>query len=256
MKTLHTVVALLGAALVLCVPAARADDQSGIRIQFQSTGLIVGSGKSVTDARTATGFQAVASRGSVKLVLRQGTREGVEISGDDNIVPLVETRVVERDGLPTLEIGMKRNSTLSPKLPLVATVDLVTLKAIAMSGGGALTSEALKTPSLRLALSGSADVRLRQLSVDELAANVSGSGKLDFGGKAGKLTVSLSGSGDVNTRALEADDVNVSIAGSGDVDVTARKTLNISIAGSGNVVYRGDAVVKTSIAGHGNVKKQ
>ena len=246
MKTtfLHSVAALLGAAaLIAAAPAARAD-------------IVTGSGKVVTETRAVTGFQAVASSLGGKLLLRQGTREGVELSGDDNVLPLIETRVVDHDGVPTLVIGPKRGSTFTTRSPMSATVDLITLKAIAMSGGGAVTYDGLKTSSLKLALSGSADVKLRQLSADELAGNVSGSGDLVFGGKATKLSVSISGSGDVNSRALEADDVSVSVAGSGDASVTARKTLNVSIAGSGSVVYAGDPIVKSSIAGHGSVRKQ
>ena len=246
MKTtfLHSVAALLGAAaLIAAAPAARAD-------------IVTGSGKVVTETRAVTGFQAVASSLGGKLLLRQGTREGVELSGDDNVLPLIETRVVDHDGVPTLVIGPKRGSTFTTRSPMSATVDLITLKAIAMSGGGAVTCDGLKTSSLKLALSGSADVKLRQLSADELAVNVSGSGDLVFGGKAAKLSVSISGSGDVNSRALEADDVSVSVAGSGDASVTARKTLNVSIAGSGSVVYAGDPIVKSSIAGHGSVRKQ
>jgi len=243
-NVLRTFAALLGAAaLIGHGPAAHAQ-------------MVIGSGKVVTESRAVSGFQAIESRGAVKLVLRQGSREGIELGGEDNILPLIETRVVDRDGVPTLEIGPKRGTMFTTRSPLTAAVDLVTLKAIAMSGGGSLASEALKTPSLKLALSGSANVKLRQLSVDELSVNVSGSGELEFGGKATRLAVSISGSGDVNSRALEADDVSVSVAGSGDANVTARKTLNVSIAGSGSVVYAGDAVVKSSIAGHGSVRKQ
>lgn len=244
MKTfLRPWLALFGAAALIACAPVRAD-------------MTTGSGKIVTETRAVSGFQAIASRGSVKLVLRQGTREGIEISGDENILPLVETRVVDRDGVPTLEIGPKRGSMYTTRSPLSATVDLVTLKALSMSGGGSVSSDALKTATLRLALSGSAKVKLRQLSTDELAVDVSGSGDLEFGGKTGKLAVAISGSGDVNARALEADDVSVSVAGSGDVSVTARKTLGVSIAGSGSVAYAGDPVVKSSIAGHGSVKKQ
>ena len=215
-----------------------------------------GSGKLQTETRAVTGFQAVESRAAVKLVLRQGTREGIELSADDNLLPLIETKVVDRGGVPTLEISPRRGTSFSTRLPLTATVDFVTLKAISISGGGTVTSDALKTPSLKLSISGSASVKLRQLIADEVSVDVSGRGDLDFSGHATKFGVSVSGSCDVNTRALEADEVSVSIAGSGDAQVVARKTLSVSIAGSGSVVYTGDPTVKSSIAGSGSVRKQ
>jgi hypothetical protein len=247
---------LVATALLVAAPAARADDGGGFQIKIGGLALVSGSGKPRTEARAVTGFQAIATRGSIKLLLRQGSREGVELSGDDNILPLIETQVVDHGGVPTLEIGARRGTSMSPRLPLVASVDLITLKAISIAGGGTVTSEALKTSTLKLSIAGSATVKLHQLSADEVATQVSGSGDIEFTGRVTKLAVSISGSGDVNTRGLEADDVSVNVAGSGDASVTARKTLNVSIAGSGNVVYAGDATVKSSIAGHGSVKKQ
>ena len=192
----------------------------------------------------------------MKLVLRQGAREGFELRADDNVLPLIETQVVDRGGVPTLEIGTKNGAGYSSRTPIVATIDLIALRALTLSGSGEIVSESLKTPSLNIAVPGSGKVRLHQLSADEVSAKVSGSGDLEFTGRTGRLVVSISGSGDVNTRGLEADDVSVSIAGSGDANVRARKTLSISIAGSGDVIYAGDAAVKTSIAGSGSVRKQ
>ena len=217
---------------------------------------VTGSGTLRTETRAVSGFQAVALQGSMTLRLRQGTREGLELRGDDNILPLVEARVVDRHGTPTLELGIKNATGYSTRHEIVATVDLITLRALSIKGSGDASMDALNSPALALAISGSGDIRIRQLSVGELSANVAGSGDLDLAGRTGKLSVSISGSGDANTRALEADDVSVSIAGSGDASVTARKTLAVSIAGAGEVRYAGEAVVKSAIAGRGSVTKQ
>ncbi len=85
-------------------PPAHADDGPA-RLQFVGWSSVSGSGKLQTEARNVTGFQAIATHGSVKLVLRQGAREGLELHADDNILPLIETRVVDRSGVPTLEIA-------------------------------------------------------------------------------------------------------------------------------------------------------
>ena len=245
-----------GATTVLSSTPAWADD-GGLHLSlFGSGNRVAGSGKLATETRAVTGFQAIALRGSMKLVLRQGAREGLELRADDNILALIETRVVDRGGVPTLEIGTKNGTSFSTHNPIVATIDLITLRALAIAGSGDVSGDALKTPGLEVAISGSGKVRLKQLSADEISAKVSGSGDIEFGGRTARLRVAISGSGDVKSRALEADDVTVSVAGSGDADVTARKTLNVSIAGVGNVKYTGDATVKSSIAGHGNVTKQ
>jgi hypothetical protein len=254
MKTLSIAASLAVAALLAAAPAAHAED-SDFRIHFAGWGGVTGSGKLRTEARAVSGFQAIATRGSVKLVLRQGTREGLELRGDDNILPLIETRVVDRGGVPTLEIGTKDGASYSTREQLVATVDLVTLRSLKLSGSSDVVCEGLKTTALQILVSGSGKVRMHQLGTDDLAVTISGSGDAEFSGRAGKLSLKISGSGEADTRALEADDVAVTVAGSGDVRVNARKTLAVSLAGSGNVAYTGGATVTSSIAGIGRVKK-
>ena len=254
MKHLTLAATLAFTTLLAAAPVAHAGDTT-FRIHFAGWGGVTGSGKALTETRAVSGFQAIATRGSVKLVLRQGTREGVELRGDDNILPLIETRVVDRGGVPTLEIGTKEGASYSTREPLVAAVDLITLRALKISGSSDVVCDALKVPALQIAVSGSSKLKLQQLAIDDLALAVAGSGDAEFSGRATKLSLKISGSGDADTRALEADDVAVSVAGSGDVRVNARKTLAVSLAGSGSVGYTGAATVTSSIAGIGRVKK-
>jgi len=260
--TLHTLrpalplAALLAtAALVLSVatPARAAEERSMLRVGF---GGITGSGKIQTDARAVSGFQAISLKTAAKLVLRQGSREGVELRADDNILPLIETRIVDGANGPTLEIRSRDGASYSTKTTPVVTVDLIKLSGLSVSGSGDISGDGLKSPALKVAVSGSGDIRLNKLAVDDLGIKVTGSGDIRFNGRAAKLAVAIAGSGDVDTAGLEADDVSISISGSGGANVNARKALTVSIAGSGDVVYSGDAVPKTSIAGSGTVKKK
>lgn len=220
------------------------------------TDPVAGSGKVTTEVRSASGFEAITLRSPMKLVLRQGGREGVELQGEDNLLPLVETRVLERDGVRTLEIGTRRGSSFSAHGKMVATVDFVTLRALAIDGSGDVTCDGLKSPDLVVTISGAGNVHIKRLEAGKLAVNVTGSGDLRFGGRTRRLAISISGSGGIDTRALEADAVSVDVAGSGAAKVIARKTLNVSIAGVGSVKYIGDPLVKSSIAGHGDVSKE
>src|SRR5258706_10735264 len=135
--------ALLAAALALTVAAtARAADQGTVlRIGF---GSVTGSGKIQTDTRAVSGFQAISLKTSANLVLRQGSREGVELRADDNILPLIETRVV--DG--TLEIRGRDGASYSTKTTPVVTVDLIRLSGLSLSGSGDMSGDGLKSPVL------------------------------------------------------------------------------------------------------------
>lgn len=215
-----------------------------------------GSGPVRTEARAVPTFDAIRLTGDMKVLLRQSGREAVELRGDDKLLPLIETRVVTRDGAPTLEIGPARHVDGSGRHGVQVTVDLVRLKALRVDGSSDVRSEALKTPALALEVRGSGDLRLRQLDTDDLRVSVAGSGDVEAQGRARQLAISVAGSGDVNVRELAAEAVSVTIAGSGDASVNARQSLAVSIAGSGDVTYTGDAALQTSIAGTGTVRRR
>ncbi|HEX6707538.1 MAG TPA: head GIN domain-containing protein [Albitalea sp.] len=236
--------ALVGSAVLIASGAARADTR------------VVGSGKQQSETRAVSPFQAVTLKGSINLVLRQAAKEAVEVRADDNLLPLIETRVVDHSSGPTLEIRVKNGSSYSSRQPVVVTVDVVRLKSLTLAGSGEAVAEALKTSDLEVQIAGSGNLQLRQLSADNLAVTVAGSGDVSATGRSGKLSVTIAGSGGVQTRELEAQDVSVEIAGSGDAHVHARKTLAVSIAGSGDVDYTGDATTAVSVVGTGSVKKR
>lgn len=222
-----------------------------------SHAMTTGSGNSAQEVRPAAGFQAISLRGGINLVIRQGATEGVTVQADDNFLPLIQTLVEGSGDARTLRVQFKPGESLRSKTPVVVTVDVIKLSAVASSGSGDVSVEALKTPALSLSISGSSDVKLRQLDTDQLTINIAGSGDVQASGRASRLVVSIAGSGDVRTRELVAADVSVSIAGSGDASVMAQKTISVSIAGSGDVEYGGGAaLVRRSIVGSGSVRQR
>lgn len=224
-----------------------------IGVQAAST---AGSGQVASETRAVAGFDRIATRGSIDLVVRQAQREAIEVKADDNLLALVETTVEQRGDTRTLTIGLRRGESVRTRHDIVVTVDVVSLKSIAAAGSGDVLLEALKTPALSISLSGSGDARLKQLAAGELSISVSGSGDVQAAGTASMLKLSIAGSGDVRAFDLVADDVSVRIAGSGDAKVTANKTLKVSIAGSGDVQYSGSGAVSSSVVGNGTVSRR
>ena len=216
-----------------------------------------GSGKTATETRSLSGFQAISMRGDIDVIVRQGSSEGVQVRADDNILPLVQTVVEGRGDARTLRIQYKPGESVRAKTPVVVTVDVVKLSALASSGSGDVSVEALKTPALSLSLAGSSDAKLHQVETEQLSINIAGSGDVQASGRAAKLDISIAGSGDVQARNVAAGDVRISIAGSGDARVTAQKTLGVAIAGSGDVEYGGAATLaKSSVVGSGKLRKR
>ena len=213
---------------------------------------IKGSGVSKTDTRSVSGFHGVSLGIDARVELRQGDTEGVTITGDDNIVPLVET-VVEKGMLKIRWPEDKHMSLTYKKIDIV--VNLKDIDGIRLGGSGYIHAARLKTGRLQASLAGSGDILLDALDADSLQGTIAGSGKLKAAGRADTVEFTLAGSGDFVAPKLESRRVSVSVQGSADAIVWATESLTATIAGSGDVRYYGKPQVTKTVAGSGSVQR-
>jgi hypothetical protein len=218
------------------------------------TSALVGSGVPVRETRALAGFDAVRLRGAFDAVLRQGPT-AVEVRGDDNLVPLVETSVVDAGGRRVLELRLKHDGSVRPRSSLAVHVAAPAWQSVVLDGSGDVEADGIDARALEIALVGSGDLRLRGVTAGSIALRLRGSGDVHLAGSARSLGVTLQGSGDVWADGLAADEVRVAIAGSGDARVHAQRSLQASVAGSGDVRYRGAPTLDVRIAGSGTVAR-
>lgn len=244
------------AAIGLLLSAGLQAQTQGTGSMFSDPGTVIGSGRLRTESRVVSGFQGIAVAGPMNLVLRQGSREGVEVRADDNILPLIDVRVVPRPGVPTLVIGGRSGTSFMTRNEITVTVDVQTLRELAMNGSGSASAQELKGDRLKLSLSGSGNIGLQKVEAGALEVGLSGSGNVHAAGRAERLDVAIRGSGNVQAGELAADTVVVNVAGSGNAEVNSRRTLRVSISGSGDVTQVGPAAVSETITGSGSVTRR
>ncbi len=217
---------------------------------------VTGSGRTATETRTVGSFEAIATKGSFDIVVRQGSPAQVQVEADDNLLPLLETVVENGRNGATLQVRWKSNNSVSTRSATKVFVTTPTLTALSGAGSGSFEVGPLQTPKLSLSLSGSGDARFDELKTAEFKLSVAGSSDVRGTGEAAKLSISIAGSGDVDLFELRSEEASISIAGSGDAKVNASKQLKISIAGSGDITYTGDATLSSRVAGSGNIVKR
>lgn len=187
---------------------------------------------------------------SCNVYLSQGEHQSIEVEGQENIIENLSHKV--ESGKWT--IRFKENVRGFEKLNIYITMPH--LKHIGVSGSGDVIGKTrFTTDDLRVAVSGSGDIRL-ELTGTEVEAAISGSGDIALSGKCNQLEISMSGSGDVTAGNLMARDVKVAISGSGDVEVHATENLQATISGSGEITYSGNPSVKSRISGSGDVTRK
>jgi hypothetical protein len=190
-----------------------------------------GSGTSTNETRELESFEAIELGGALDLIVHVGAAQKVVISGDDNIVPEIETRVAGG------KLHIEHEGWLRPELPLKVEIWVPKLEAIEASGATDIDVENLSGERFELELSGAGDVELR--------------GKLDA------LDVEISGAGDLDARSLEAKQVTIDLSGAGEAKVWATTKLDVDISGAGEVEYWGNpSEITQDITGAGSLQRR
>jgi hypothetical protein len=234
-----------------------------------------GSGVLKEESRTVANFSQLTLALPANVTITQGATESLTISTDDNLLPLMSTRVVNNE----LLIEGDQNRGFSTKKEIKIRLMVKTLNGLKIKGSGDVFGDKLKSDKFDISIHGSGDVkfdtiRAEQFSVGivgsgdisianveskSLDTSVRGSGDVKFGavkagqvnisvtgsgdisaaGTADKVVIELSGSGDVRTNRLVAREVDVKVIASGNADVHATEKLNASVRGSGDIRYAG-----------------
>lgn len=233
---------LLGAALLTFALTATAQRQK-----------ISGNGTMKKESRTVSGsFASISVGGQFNVQIRQGSTTSIEIEGDENLLPYIETVLDGND----LEIRYRRHTDVKPSKPINVWITNPEFAELAGSGKVVFKSAGkLKGEKLEVALSGIGEADL-DLDYAKLEVALSGNGKVKLAGKADKTEVAISGSADVDAPAMMTQEAEVAISGSGKAYMNVSKKLEIAISGSGNVRYKGNATVEQSVSGSGRVSHE
>jgi hypothetical protein len=155
----------------------------------------------------------------------------VEVTADDNILPVLETRV-EGDRL-----------VIRP-----------TEKAIKPVVGIVIKATAPNIESVQCA--GAASVALEGVANDKLVLVLTGAGKALVSGSTAALDVTMNGAGSLEAGDLQAKTAEIEINGAGEADVHVLENLKVVIKGTGKVRYAGDPEVERSVIGIGTISRK
>jgi hypothetical protein len=231
--------------------AAAAAFAAAAALASRSAEAAGGRGNVQVQARSPGPFTAVHLGVPADAEVRTGNADGLTIETDADLLPLIETVVV--DG--ALEIRPLRGVTAIRPSVMRIVVTARHIDGLAVAGSGDLKTDALRTGVLHLSVAGTGSITATKLHCDRLHASVAGSGTITVDGEAPRLTASLAGSGDLAAGRLRSDTARVSVAGSGSATVWPAAELTASLVGSGDVRYYGDPKVRTSAAGSGAVRR-
>ena len=189
-----------------------------------------GSGTVKTEKRDVGAFSSVDVSGAYEVEIVCQKQPGLEVEGDDNILPLVKTYVKNN----TLYITSEQSFNVRRAIKVRITTD--NLEGVSSSGASQITLEGVKN--------------------EQLVIETSGASKIDAAGETKTLEIESSGASKVDVRDLRAARVKVSLSGAGHANVYASEEVNADVSGAASVTYSGEPkVVNKSVSGGGSINK-
>jgi Putative auto-transporter adhesin, head GIN domain len=198
---------------------------------ISTTDRVKGSGIMKTEKRSLAPFDSleVSCNGSIQ-AQTQG-QEGLEISGDDNIIPLITTEV--NNGILYIRSSKEYNS----RDKLVINVSAPDLKKFVFSGAGKANLSNVKNDRVEIALTGA--------------------GSLTASGETKEADITLSGAGSVDTKNLHAVNAKVNSTGIGSVEIYVTGQLDAKTSGIGQINYYGSPkIVNRKAGGIGKINER
>jgi hypothetical protein len=191
---------------------------------------VQGSGKVASETRNVSSFSRVALQSSGDVAVSFGDSEAVVVSADDNLLPLIQTKVQ----FGQLIISTPFNTSINPVNPIRISVTMKSLEGISLPGSGSINVSGLQGDALKI--------------------DLPGSGMISVQGVANRLDITLSGSGNIACDELKVKAATAAIRGSGNISVNASDSLDASISGSGDIQYSGNpSLVNRKVTGSGDI---
>jgi hypothetical protein len=208
-----------------------------------------GNGDVITTNRSLPSFSKISIEGNFEVILEKSKDEGISITSDKNLEPLIKTTVRGDE----LVISTDKKLISARKTSLI--VHYNKLSEIGISGATLLKNEEeLESGDLHLDLSGAGVIDL-QIKTNELEAHLSGAGLVKLKGYASSSSIDMSGAGGLDAYGLETEDCQIDVSGIGGAKINVKNSLSANITGVGGIQYIGNpSKIDKNISGIGSIK--
>ena len=212
-----------------------------------------GSGHVITETLELDEFTGIHMTGAEDVDISYGPVQSVEVRGDDNIIPRIQTSVV--NGIWHIEL--ERGNYHNYELKYYITVPRI--NRISNDGAARVTmNDFVNQGNLDIIIDGAGDIQLNRLeNTEEVYVTIEGAGKVAFEGEMPSLDyldILISGTGSFTGYPAVARECRVEIEGAAKCDVSVEERLDVIIEGAGTVRYKGSPQVYQEISGLGAVK--
>ncbi|RLD66292.1 MAG: hypothetical protein DRI84_05065 [Bacteroidetes bacterium] len=212
---------------------------------------IKGSGNVIRETRNLETFHALEAGGEFYITVKQGTPQQVIVESDDNILPIIITKVQHGE----LKISTEKASIDATKMNI--TIVVTNINEFDISGASTIkTIGYIKSAKMEIECSGASEANM-QLDCESLDIDFSGASEGVILGNTSELEIEASGASHINCERLIANNVSADASGASSISLSARKYIRIDASGASKVNYISNgATVEIESSGASNVTKK
>lgn len=193
-----------------------------------NVGVLTGNGVPASELREVDPFEKIAVHGAIEIEMENGESPSLEVSADENLIPIIETKV--RNG----ELTIRSTQGYSGNVKVKAV-----LRSLTGYEGTGATTGVLSNPNTEV-----------------FHVSLSGASSLQCGeGALRKLVVDASGVSKFSAPRLSAIAVQAEASGASSIQVLALERLDAHASGASSIEYGGSPKVSESSSGASSIKK-
>lgn len=196
--------------------------------KFDSFSKTSGSGTMKLEKRTVPAFAAVDISGAYEVEIVVQKEQSVEIEGDDNLLPLIKTEV--KNGV----LSITNEKSFSTKHKLRVRISVPSLDGISTSGASDIVASNVKSDDFKIDASGAGRLKISG-ETKTLDVDISGAGEIDAKElRAQRVTIDSSGAAQADVYASE--ELNADVSGAGNVNFYGNpKIVKEDSSGAGSI---------------------
>lgn len=213
--------------------------------------LIVGNAEPATVRRAVSGATSVRLSLPGTLVVTTGEAGPLTLTGDSNLLSLVQTDVVGTE----LVVQSVPGASLRPLLPLRLEWTVPTLRGLATSSSGSITAASVSGTDVWLKVQSSGSLDVGRVQASTLVTQIASSGDVQVReGEVKDHHVSIVSSGSVRATGLSSTTADATLTSSGSAWLWVTDRLDVTLTSSGSLHYLGAPRVVAHVSSSGAVR--
>jgi hypothetical protein len=193
--------------------------------------VIVGSGQFVTDARPVGGFDTIRIQNGGRAIVSRSDVESLNVVAEDNIVPLIESRVVDGTLTVTFRAGAGSVSTRG----MTYHIGMRSMRGLIGEAGSSIEARGIDTGNLEVHLSA--------------GSTFIGSGTTD------RLALELSAGSSADAAALRSRVATATLSSGSTAVVRVSDSLSVIASGGSQLEYLGNPSVQVQTSSGSTVRR-